>query len=96
MWLGGVGLMAPILRERLGLTWTRKDARAYRLLGAATRGMTPLLPRRAQIVGPAQLRMRRRAIARGPLGPAADAAAATTRATAQTTAQTATPKPRAA
>lgn len=69
--LGGVGLMAPELRERLGVAWTGRDERAFRALGAITRGLTPVMPERMRIMGPAQLKMRRRAIERGPLGAAA-------------------------
>jgi uncharacterized protein (DUF2236 family) len=68
LWLGGVGLLPPLLRERFGLTWTRRDERQFRRLGALTRALTPVLPKQLRVVGPAQLRMRRRAIARGPLG----------------------------
>jgi uncharacterized protein (DUF2236 family) len=71
LWLGGIGLMAPSLRERLGIEWSPRDERQFRALSAVSRRMTPVLPRRAQIIGPAQLRLRRRAIARGPLGPGA-------------------------
>jgi uncharacterized protein (DUF2236 family) len=68
LWLGGIGLMGPTLRARLGIGWSRRDERAYQALGRLTRAMTPALPQRLQVMGPAQLRMRRRAIARGPLG----------------------------
>ncbi len=73
MWLGGLGLMAPYLRERLGVSWTRTDDTAFRSLGRVSRSLTPVLPRRLQVMGPDQLRLRRRAIARGPLGAAAGA-----------------------
>jgi uncharacterized protein (DUF2236 family) len=68
MWLGGLGLMPPYLRERLGVNWSRSDDTAFRSLGRISRGLTPVLPQRLQIMGPDQLRLRRRAIARGPLG----------------------------
>jgi uncharacterized protein (DUF2236 family) len=68
LWLGGVGLMAPRLRARLAIAWSPSDERQFRLLAAAARATTPLLPGRARVLGPVQLRMRRRAIARGPLG----------------------------
>jgi uncharacterized protein (DUF2236 family) len=73
MWLGGLGLMPPYLRERLGVRWTRTDDTAFRSLGRISRSLTPVLPRRLQVMGPDQLRLRRRAIARGPLGAAAGA-----------------------
>jgi uncharacterized protein (DUF2236 family) len=72
LWIGGIGLLAPDLRRRLDIPWSTSDERAFRSLGALTRAMTPVMPKRLQILGPDQLRMRRRAIARGPLGPAAD------------------------
>jgi uncharacterized protein (DUF2236 family) len=76
LWLGGIGLMSPALREHLGIGWSKREERAYRALGRVTRAMTPALPDRLQVMGPGQLRMRRRAIARGPLGRDAKAAAA--------------------
>jgi uncharacterized protein (DUF2236 family) len=68
LWVGGIGLMAPALRDRLGISWTRRDETAFRALGAVTRRATPVMPQRLRIMGPGQLRLRRRAIARGPLG----------------------------
>jgi uncharacterized protein (DUF2236 family) len=68
LWLGGIGLMGPASRARLGIGWSWRDERAYQALGRLTRAMTPALPLRLQIMGPGQLRMRRRAIAHGPLG----------------------------
>jgi uncharacterized protein (DUF2236 family) len=72
MWLGGVGMLAPELRDRFGIPWNDRDERQFNALGRTTRALTPVLPKPLRIVGPAQLRMRKRAIARGPLGPAAD------------------------
>jgi uncharacterized protein (DUF2236 family) len=69
MWLGGVGMLTPELRDRFGIDWTHKDERALERIGRTSRALTPVLPRPLQIVGPAQLRMRRRAFERGPLGP---------------------------
>jgi uncharacterized protein (DUF2236 family) len=74
--LGGLGPMSPELRERLHVSWTQRDERQFRALGVASRALTPVLPRRLRIIGPDQLRLRRRAIARGPLGAAADNRAA--------------------
>jgi uncharacterized protein (DUF2236 family) len=68
LWLGGIGLLGPRLRAQLQIEWSGRDERAYQALGRLTRNMTPALPRRLQVMGPAQLRMRRRAIAAGPLG----------------------------
>jgi uncharacterized protein (DUF2236 family) len=71
LWLGGVGLLDKPLRERLGIPWSRNDEAQLRALGAISRGLTPVMPERLQVMGPAQLRVRWRAIARGPLGKAA-------------------------
>jgi uncharacterized protein (DUF2236 family) len=66
-WLGGVGLLSPGLRKRLGIRWTPLDEFAFRGLGAASRASGPVLPEAMKITGPAHLRRRREAIARGPL-----------------------------
>ena len=66
--LGGVGLMTPELRTRLGIPWSRADERQLRALGAMSRSLSAVLPKRLKVTGPAQLRWRRAAIARGPLG----------------------------
>lgn len=72
LYVCGVGLLPPGLRERLGIEWTKRDETELRLVGRASRALTPVLPRPLKVTGPAQLRWRRRAIAHGPLGPAAD------------------------
>lgn len=69
--IGSVGLMDPALRNRLGIDWTRLDESRFRAMGAATRSLGPVMPRRLKVTGPSQLKWRRRAIARGPLGDAA-------------------------
>ncbi len=66
--LGGAGLMTPSLRSRLGISWTRSDEAQFRVMGAVSRGLTPVLPAGLKVTGPAQLRWRRAEIARGPLG----------------------------
>jgi uncharacterized protein (DUF2236 family) len=68
LWLGGVGLLSPELRERFEIRWSRRDELEFRALGKISRGLEPVMPERLKVMGPAQLRMRRRAIARGPLG----------------------------
>ena len=68
IWLGGAGLLSPALRKRLGIRWTPLDELAFRGLGAVTRSCGPVLPESLTITGPAHLRRRREAIARGPLG----------------------------
>ncbi|MBV9914981.1 MAG: DUF2236 domain-containing protein [Solirubrobacterales bacterium] len=68
LWLGGIGLMPPILRARLGIGWSWYDRLAYDALGRCARALTPALPERLLVTGPAQLRARSDTIARGPLG----------------------------
>ncbi len=70
LWLGGAGLVSPGLRSRLGIRWTSRDEAQFQALGRISRGLTPVLPERLKVMGPAQLRFRRRAIARGPLATA--------------------------
>lgn len=72
MYIGGVGMLTPELRDRFGLPWTPRDERRFQLLGRTSRALTPVMPKPLRIVGPTQLRMRRRAFAKGPLGPNAD------------------------
>lgn len=66
--LGGIGLMGPRLRRRLGIEWSGADEAQFRALAAVSRGLSPVLPTSLRITGPAQLRWRRQAIAEGPLG----------------------------
>lgn len=73
VWLGGFGLMAPPLRRRLEIGWSLRDELGFQTLGRLTRLMTPALPERLQVTGPAQLSARREAIDAGPLGPFARA-----------------------
>jgi uncharacterized protein (DUF2236 family) len=68
LWLGGVGLMDPGLRRRLGIRFTAVDQAAFRALGALSRATEPVLPERVKVMGPAHLRWRSDAIAQGPLG----------------------------
>jgi uncharacterized protein (DUF2236 family) len=68
LWLGGVGLLDPPLRARLGVRWTALDRAQFRSLGAACRRLEPIMPLRMRIMGPDLLCWRARAIARGPLG----------------------------
>jgi uncharacterized protein (DUF2236 family) len=77
LWVGGLALLPPALRDRLGIEWTHRDERQFRMLAATSRRLTPVMPRRLLISGPDQLRMRRRAIERGSLGPGADQRRAT-------------------
>ncbi len=68
LWLGGLGMMDPGLRKRLGVRWTALDESAFRALGAMSRGLEPVLPQRLKVMGPAHLRWRQQEIATGPLG----------------------------
>jgi uncharacterized protein (DUF2236 family) len=63
--LATVGLLPPQLRPRFGVSWSRSDELQLRALAAALRGMTPLMPPSLRNAGPAYLRWRRDAIARG-------------------------------
>ena len=76
LWLGGLGLVSPELRARFGVSWSRRDEAQFRVLGRLSRALTPVMPQRLRVMGPAQLRWRRRAIASGPLGPGARSLAA--------------------
>jgi uncharacterized protein (DUF2236 family) len=75
LWLGGIGLIPDRLRRRLEIPWSRRDELQFRALGAMSRGLGPLMPERLKVMGPAQLRWRRKAIAHGPLGSASQQAA---------------------
>ena len=61
--LGTIGLLPPVMRERLGLKWTRTQQAELRALGAAARAATPLMPATLRNMGPAHLRWRRKEIA---------------------------------
>jgi uncharacterized protein (DUF2236 family) len=74
LWIGGVGMLSPALRARFGLKWSGADDARFRAIGRVSRVLTPVLPKPLRISGPGQLRVRRRAIARGPLGPRGDEA----------------------
>ena len=62
LWLGGIGLLTPPVRRRLGLNWTRLDEAQFRALGRVSRALSAVMPERLQITGPAQLRWRRKEI----------------------------------
>ena len=64
-WLATVGLLPPPLRERFGLRWTRAHQAELNAVGALSRATTPLLPRSLRNTGPAYLKARRKALARG-------------------------------
>jgi uncharacterized protein (DUF2236 family) len=58
-----VGMLPPVLRERLRLGWSGAQELELQVLARALRATTPLLPGAARIIGPAYLRLRREATA---------------------------------
>ena len=71
VWLGGVGLLEPDVRRRLGLRWTPIDAVQLRVLGVVSRGLGSMMPAAWKVTGPEHLRWRSAQIGAGPLGRAA-------------------------
>jgi uncharacterized protein (DUF2236 family) len=69
--LGGVGLLEPAVRSRLGLGWSPLDEAQFRVLSVALRGLGPVLPASLKVSGPGHLRWRGAEIESGPLGHAA-------------------------
>ncbi|MGH3520174.1 MAG: oxygenase MpaB family protein [Haloechinothrix sp.] len=53
------GMLPPVLRERLGLSWGPSRERQLRVIAALSRSLTPVLPGRFKISGPYYLRQRR-------------------------------------
>ena len=72
LYVCGIGLLPETLRERCEIDWTRRDDREFRAVGAVARRMTPAMTRGMLVSGPRQLRWRRKAIERGPLGGSAE------------------------
>lgn len=66
------GLLPPLLRERLGLRWTRAQELELSALAAASRAAGPLLPAVAKDFGPSYLKWREEAIDRGGMAAAPD------------------------
>jgi uncharacterized protein (DUF2236 family) len=58
--LATVGLLAPPLRERFGLRWTRANELELRALAATLRAAAPLTPPGLRVTGPAYQRWRHR------------------------------------
>ncbi len=56
--LATVGLMPPVLREKLGKTWSRREEIEFRALGLASRSATPFMPRSLRVLGPGYLKWR--------------------------------------
>ena len=68
-----IGMLRQPLRRRFGLSWGRRDAFDMRLLMRTSRALTPVLPKSLmKDFGYRHLEWRRKEIAGGPLGPAAD------------------------
>jgi uncharacterized protein (DUF2236 family) len=63
--LGTLGLLPPVLRERLGIQWDAKKERRFQRLARIARASRPLMPPQARNFGPNYLRWRRKQIARG-------------------------------
>jgi uncharacterized protein (DUF2236 family) len=63
-----VGLLPPALLDRCGIEFTAAQRAELQTVAAATRALTPVMPRRLLIAGPDYLRWRRAAIRRGPIG----------------------------
>jgi uncharacterized protein (DUF2236 family) len=63
--LATLGMLPPLLRQRLGVEWTPKRERRFRAMAAMTRRARPLMPPQARNFGPHYLRWRRKAIERG-------------------------------
>jgi uncharacterized protein (DUF2236 family) len=64
-----VGLLPPVLRERLNLNWNRTKQAQFQVITASLRALTPAMPERIRIPGPARLRDRANQIAAHPFAP---------------------------
>jgi uncharacterized protein (DUF2236 family) len=69
--LNTIGLLGPVVRERLGLAWTQGDRLQFETIAAANRAAGPLLPQAALQFGPTYLNYRRPALERQGLSLAA-------------------------
>lgn len=69
VWLGGIGIMDPWLRRRLGIGFSPLDEAQFRALGVLSRATNPIMPAGLKAIGPGHLRWRSAEIANGPLGP---------------------------
>ena len=59
-----MGLLPPLLRERLGIHWSPTKEIRFRALARISRASRPLMPPPARRFGPSYLRWRGSAIAR--------------------------------
>jgi uncharacterized protein (DUF2236 family) len=63
-WLATIGLLQPVLRERLSAGWGPRQNRQFRALARAIRASRPFMPPQARSFGPHYLRWRYEAITR--------------------------------
>jgi len=68
-----VGMLPPVLRDRLGLTWSAKQRAAFAALCVGLKASGPLRVGPLRAFGPHYVRWRRAALARGDVGAAAPA-----------------------
>jgi uncharacterized protein (DUF2236 family) len=61
--LATIGMLPPVLRERLGVRWSATKQLRFRALARVSRASGPLMPPQAKRFGPNYLRWRRSAIA---------------------------------
>lgn len=66
--LATVALLPQAMRDKLGLRVTNAQYAELRAIGALSRATTPVLPQALRTMGPAYLKRRHRAIARGGFG----------------------------
>ena len=68
-----IGMLRQPLRDRFGLEWTRRDSVEMKMIQRASKAATPVIPKRlTKEMGYRHLAWRRKEIAAGPLGEAAD------------------------
>lgn len=63
--LATVGMMPTTLRRRAGLRWTRANEAELRSLAAASRALTPVLPKSVTCFGPSYLAWREKGMEKG-------------------------------
>jgi uncharacterized protein (DUF2236 family) len=59
MWLAGVGMLDPEVREVLGLSWSRREERQFRLFGGAVRAAWQAVPKQLRYMPRAKAAFRR-------------------------------------
>ena len=74
--LATVGLLPPVVRDRLGMRWTRSMDLELRAIGRASRAVTPIAPGPVRQMGPAYLRWRGDALVMPSPGPRPEVAVA--------------------